>query len=167
MAMRPTRPEVREISERSRRLVAADRLDENAELLREAVGRFPGDAQVHLLGAAATRAVGSHEEADRLTRRAGELAWDDPYRLTWAASQMLDLGDVDEAQRWTRRVQDLAPDDFDWAADLAHLVGRLALARGREDYAEQMFRAAFELDPDTPAHGRRLAELLERRRSSG
>jgi tetratricopeptide (TPR) repeat protein len=159
--MRPTSPHVKEVADRSRELVAADRLDENAELLREAVTRFPDDAELHLLAAAAVGAVGSHAEAGHLTRRAGELAWDDPHRLTWAASQMLDAGDLDEAQAWIRRVYELAPDDFELAADLAHLVGRLALVRGRQDEAEKMLRTAFELDPDTPAHGRLLAELLE------
>jgi tetratricopeptide (TPR) repeat protein len=159
--MRPTSPHVREVAARSRELVAADRLGENAELLRNAVRRFADDAEVHLLAAAATRAVGSHQEAERLTRRGGELAWDDPHRLTWAASQILDQGDVDQAQAWIARVYELAPDDFDRAADLTHLVGRLALARGREDEAERMFRMAYELDPDTPTHGRRLAEHLE------
>lgn len=159
--MRPTSPHVKEVAARSRELVAEDRLDENAELLREAVRRFPDDAELHLLAGAAARAVGSHDEGERLTRRGGELAWDDPHRLTWAASQILDHGDVDQAQAWIRRVYELAPDDFDWAADLTHLVGRLALARGREDEAERMFRMAYELDPDTPSHGRLLAELLE------
>jgi tetratricopeptide (TPR) repeat protein len=153
---------VKEVADRSRELVAADRLGENAELLREAVGRFPDDAEVHLLAGAATRAVGSHEEAERLTRRGGELAWDDPHRLTWAASQILDQGDVDEAQRWVGRVYELAPEDFEFAAELIHLVGRLALARGREDDAEKALRMAFELDTDTRAHGRVFAALLER-----
>jgi tetratricopeptide (TPR) repeat protein len=159
--MRPTSPHVKEVAARSRELVAADRLGENAELLREAVSRFPDDAELHLLAASAARAVGSHQEAERLTRRAGELAWDDPHRLTWAASQILDAGDFEEAQAWIGRVYELAPDDFEFAAELTHLVGRLALARGREDDAEKALRLAFELDPDTRAHGRVLAELLE------
>jgi tetratricopeptide (TPR) repeat protein len=160
--MRTTSPQVKEVADRSRELVAADRLDENAELLREAVGRFPDDAEVYLLAAAAVRAVGSHEEGERLTRRGGELAWDDPHRLTWAASQMLDIGEVDEAQAWIRRIYEIVPDDFEMAADLAHVVGRLAWARGREEEAEQMLRTAYDLDPDTPAHGQVLEELLER-----
>jgi tetratricopeptide (TPR) repeat protein len=160
--MRVTSPEVKEVADRSRELVAADRLEENAELLRDAVERFPDDAEVHLLAAAAARSVGAHEEGERLTRRAGELAWDDPHRLTWAASQMLDIGEVDEAQAWIRRIHEIVPDDFEMAADLAHLVGRLAWARGQEKEAEQMLRAAYDLDPDTPAHGQVLEELLER-----
>jgi tetratricopeptide (TPR) repeat protein len=160
--MRPTSPHVKEVAARSRELVAADRLGENAELLREAVSRFPDDAELHLMAGAATRAVGSHEEAERLSRRGGELAWDDPHRLTWAASQILDQGNVDEAQRWVGRVYELAPDDFEFAAELTHLVGRLALARGREDDAEKALRMAFELDSDTRAHGRVLAALLQR-----
>jgi tetratricopeptide (TPR) repeat protein len=160
--MRPTSPHVKEIAAQSRELVAADRLAENAELLREAVTRFPDDAELHLLAGAAARAVGSHQEGERLTRRGGELAWDDPHRLTWAASQLLDAGDFDEAQRWIGRVYELAPDDFEFAADLIHLVGRLAMARGRDEDAEKALRMAFELDPDTRAHGRVLAELLER-----
>jgi tetratricopeptide (TPR) repeat protein len=159
--MRPMSPHAREVADRSRELVAADRLGENAELLREAVSRFPDDAELHLLAAAAARAVGSDEEAEGLTRRAGRLAWDDPHRLTWAASQILDAGDVEEAQRWAARVYELAPDDFEMAADLTHLVGRLALAQGRAQEGEEMLRTAFELDPDTRAHGRVLAELLE------
>jgi tetratricopeptide (TPR) repeat protein len=160
--MRLTSPEVKEVAARSRELVVADRLSENAELLRDAVRRFPEEAEVHLLAAAAERSVGAHEEGERLTRRAGELAWDDPHRLTWAASQLLDIGDVDEAQAWIQRVHELAPDDFEMAADLVHLVGRLAWARGREEEAEKMLRTAYELDPDTPAHGQVLEELLER-----
>jgi tetratricopeptide (TPR) repeat protein len=160
--MRPTSPHLKEVAARSRELVAADRLAENAELLREALARFPDDAELHLLAGAAARAVGSDLEGERLTRRGGELAWDDPHRLTWAASQLLDAGDVDEAQRWIGRVYELAPDDFEFAADLTHLVGRLAMARGREEDAEKALRMAYEADPDTRAHGRVLAELLER-----
>jgi tetratricopeptide (TPR) repeat protein len=160
--MRPTSPHVKEVADRSRELVAADRLGENAELLREAVGRFPDDAEVHLLAGAATRAVGSHEEAERLTRRGGELAWDDPHRLTWAASQILDQGDVDEAQRWVGRVYELAPEDFEFAAELIHLVGRLALARGREDDAEKALRMAFELDADEDSDSRDGAQSHHR-----
>ena len=160
--MRPTSPHVKEIAAQSRELVAADQLAENAELLREAVTRFPDDAELHLLAGAATRAVGSLQEAERLTRRGGELAWDDPHRLTWAASQLLDAGDLHGAQRWIGRVYELAPDDFEFAADLIHLVGRLAMARGLDEDAEKALRMAFELDPDTRAHGRVLAELLER-----
>jgi tetratricopeptide (TPR) repeat protein len=160
--MRRPSPQVREVAERSQELVAEERLEENAALLRDAVRRFPDDAQVYLLAAAGVRAVGADEEGERLTRRAGELAWDDPHRLTWAASQMLDLGDLDEAHAWIRRVYELAPDDFEFTADLVHLVGRLAWARGREPEAEEMLRKAYELDPDTTAHGRRLEEFLER-----
>jgi tetratricopeptide (TPR) repeat protein len=160
--MRPTSPHVQEVADRSRELVAAARLRDNAELLRQAVARFPDEAELLLLAAAATHAVGSHGEGERLTRRAGELAWDDPHRLTWAASQMLDAGHVDEAQAWVGRVYELVDDHFELAAELTHLVGRLALARGRQDEAEKLLRTAFELDPDTRAHGRVLAELLER-----
>jgi tetratricopeptide (TPR) repeat protein len=157
--MRPSSPQVRQVAEQSRELVAADRLDENAELLRDAVRRFPEEAEVHLLAAAAVRAVGSDEEGERLTRRAGELAWDDPHRLTWAASQMLDIGDLDTAQAWILRIHEVVPDDFEMAADLARVVGRLARGRGQEEEAEKLLGMADELDADLA--GARLRSALQ------
>jgi tetratricopeptide (TPR) repeat protein len=65
-----------------------------------------------------------------------------------AGQAALDAGDVDGAQACIRRVYDLAPRDFDHAADLTHLVGRLALARGQEEEAEKLFRIELELRAD-------------------
>ena len=65
-----------------------------------------------------------------------------------AGAAALDAGDVDGAQACIRRVYDLAPPDFKLAADLTHLVGRLALARGREEEAEKLFRIELELRAD-------------------
>jgi SseB protein N-terminal domain len=65
-----------------------------------------------------------------------------------AGAAALDAGDVDGAQACIRRVYDVAPDDFDLAADLTHLVGRLALARGRQDDAEKLFRIELDLRAD-------------------
>lgn len=69
-----------------------------------------------------------------------------------AGAAALDAGDVDGAQACIRRVYDLAPHDFDLAADLTHLVGRLALARGREDEAEKLFRMELDLRADELRH---------------
>jgi tetratricopeptide (TPR) repeat protein len=129
--MRPVSPQLKEVADRSQQLVAEERLDENAALLRDAVSRFPDDPEVCLL-------------------------------LTWAASQMLDRGHLDEAQAWIRRVYELAPDDFEFTAELVHVVGRLAWARGREKEAEEMLRMAYELDPETASHGKLLERFLER-----
>jgi hypothetical protein len=65
-----------------------------------------------------------------------------------AGAAALDAGDIDGAQACIRRVYDLAPPDFDLAADLTHLVGRLALARGHEEEAEKLFRIEVDLRAD-------------------
>jgi tetratricopeptide (TPR) repeat protein len=67
----------------------------------------------------------------------------------------LDAGDIEGAQACIRRVYDLAPPDFDLAADLTHLVGRLALARGREEEAEKLFRMELDLRADELRHALR------------
>lgn len=72
-----------------------------------------------------------------------------------AGAAALDAGDVDGAQACIRRVYDLAPPDFDLAADLTHLVGRLALARGREEEAEKLFRIELDLRADELQHALR------------
>jgi hypothetical protein len=72
-----------------------------------------------------------------------------------AGAAALDAGDVDVAQACIRRVYDLAPDDFDLAADLTHLVGRLALARGREEEAEKLFSIERDIRADELQHALR------------
>jgi SseB protein N-terminal domain len=72
-----------------------------------------------------------------------------------AGEAALDAGDVDGAQACIRRVYDLAPHDFDLAADLTHLVGRLALARGRDEEAEKLFGIERELRADELRHALR------------
>jgi tetratricopeptide (TPR) repeat protein len=151
-----------ELYERSRELVADDRLGENAELLREAVGRFPDDTVLLLTGAAAVFAVGSEDEAKGYVRRAAELSWDDPGRLTWAASLMLNLKEFGEAKDLAVRATAIAPDDFELTGDLAFVMGRVALAFEQDDAAERALRSAFELEPGRPGRGELLAELLGR-----
>jgi tetratricopeptide (TPR) repeat protein len=72
-----------------------------------------------------------------------------------AGAAALDAGDIDVAQACIKRVYDLAPRDFDLAADLTHLVGRLALARGREEEAEKLFRIELDLRADELRHSLR------------
>jgi Flp pilus assembly protein TadD len=151
-----------ELFEHSRELVAADRLSENAELLREAVGRFADDAVVLLTGAAAVFAVGSEDEARRYVRRAAELAWDDPGRLTWAASLMLNLKEFGEAKNLAVRATEIAPDDFELTGDLSFVMGRVALAFEQDEAAERALRSAFELEPARPGRAELLAGVLER-----
>ena len=148
--------------ERSQALVAADRLGENAELLREAIRRFPDDPTVLLNGGAATLAVDSIDEAKGYVRRAAELAWDDPGRLTWAASLMLNLSEFNEAKEWAVRAAETAPDDFELTGALSFVLGRVALAFDQQQDAEQALRGAFDLEPSAPGRAELLAQVLER-----
>ena len=67
---------------------------------------------------------------------------------------------MDESREVLRQAHSCATEEFDFAVDLVHLAGRLALSRGDKAKGERGLRAAFEEEPDIPGHGRVLAEFL-------
>jgi len=148
--------------ERSDALTRAGRHDEHLELMREAVRRFPDQDEV-LIRAAAAHVMEAPEEAARLAVRAVTLAPGDPAMLTRAASVAFALERYEQATAWVKDATARADGDFPLAFDLIHLGGKLAIVRGDDEHAEQLLRAAFEQEPETPGHAEVLAGLLEER----
>jgi Flp pilus assembly protein TadD len=135
------------------------RTRERERVLREALGHFPDSAEVPLQ-LAAVYLEDRHEEARRLLSVAVDLAPDDPAVLTRVGSMLLVLDDVETARNYAKRAVAAAPPDFELAADLAHLVGRLAWLKGNYGLAEEALGAAFDDDPRAVGHGRALSEFL-------
>jgi len=149
-----------QVLERSRELVRADRHPENLALLHEALDEHPGEPEIALRAAVAYYGE-DEDEAERLARRAVALSPENPAVLMRAASMMLNLGRVDDALDWSRQARDRADPDFPLVFDLAHLVGKIALAREEPEVAERLLRLAFDHQPESFGHGRYLARLLE------
>jgi predicted Zn-dependent protease len=154
----PPPPEVQEVLVRARAL-RSEGLDEESErVLRAALSRFPDDPEIHLETAVAIL-VSAPGEAAELIRRAIQLAPDDPWKLTRSASLMIGLAEYDDARAFVKRALKLRPTDFEYAANLLHLIGVLAWQKGNDELAQSSLETAFEDEPQTPAHGRVLAEF--------
>ena len=145
---------------RSDLLLAEERVDENALFLSDAARQFPEDADIQLRAAAALFDT-SPTEAAQCVRRAADAAPTDANQLTRCGLLAFDLRDYKAAKEYAIRVRDLEPDgDFELAASLVHLTGKLARVAGQADMAEQALRLAFEKDPEMAGHGRVLAAFL-------
>jgi tetratricopeptide (TPR) repeat protein len=134
--------------------------EENEQLLRSALVRYPDSAELCLRAALA---IWERGETTELLRRAVRLEPNDPGLLTQAAGVMFELGEFEEAREWGRRSRQLAPKDFPLASSLVFLAGRLAAEDDHDAKAERFLRMAFEADREQPSFGRVLADFYASR----
>jgi len=161
--MRPVDPKIRGVIHESARLADEVGDRESYDFLRSALQEHPGSSEIHFVAGTAARAIGEFDEATELTQRGAELAWDDPERLTWAATTILNLGEPKKAEKWAKRVGEIAdPEEFGFTADFAMLIGRLALVHDEVGKAEEMFKVGFEIEPGGIGNATELGALLER-----
>ncbi|MDP8942548.1 MAG: hypothetical protein M3N16_00250 [Actinomycetota bacterium] len=145
------------VFDQSNALIREERYAENERLLRSTLSRFPNDPELNLrLGSAL---LTRPPDAKRYIKRAIELSPFDPRLLTVAASHMFFLGEYDTASEYVRRASKVVPDGFPLAADLVHLIGKLAMQKGNDAVAERYLVLAFEEEPETSGHGQALAEF--------
>jgi len=131
-------------------------------ILRHAEGRFPDDPDVQLgLADVLLADVGPHASAQ--VRRAAALSFGDPWRLTRAAEQLLEIGDLVASAALVVDAAALLPEEFEHAAQLAHLIGRLAEADGDDASAQEMFEAALDCEPANPRFCGTLVRFLAER----
>jgi tetratricopeptide (TPR) repeat protein len=137
-----------------------------AELvLRHAEERFPDDGDVQLGLGDILLAIES-PEAEAQVRRAAALAADDAGRLTRAASQLFVIGDLEASRDLVAAAVRVMPEEFEYSAALAHLIGMLAEAANDVETAEQMFQTAYEGAPEHEDYGYSLARFLADRGES-
>lgn len=148
--------------DKSLKLTRAGLHAENEKLLRDAVERFPIDAELVFRLAVAICEQHPHESKQHL-RRAVSLAPDDPGILTRGASLMFALGDVKAAREWAEQARTRAQDGFPLLIPLIHLIGKLAEGQGSYEAAEQALTIAFREEPETVEHARVLAQFYVRR----
>jgi len=150
--------ELERIYSRSEALLDEQCYDENQALLREAIVRFPDVAEL-CLRTAASYLGSAEEEAKRLVRHAAELEPSDPWLLARGATLMLDLLDFESAEQYAREAKAFAPEDFVFASDITHILGRVAYHRENYGEAQTLLTAAYEKDPHIPEHGAWLAQF--------
>jgi predicted Zn-dependent protease len=131
-------------------------------VLRHAEQRFPDDGDVQLGLGDVLLATESPDAAVQV-RRAAALAADDPARLTRAASQLFVIGDLNGARDLVAAAVKVLPEDFEYSAALAHLIGMLAEAANDAETAQQMLEAAYEAEPEHEDYGYSLARFLAQR----
>lgn len=157
-------PEVDAILSRSLELTRAEAFAENEQLLRRAVAKQPDHAQLALrMGEAlsyhAADESDARNESATWAERAAYLAPEEPMLLLRAASLLYFLGDIETSRDVLRQAHAAATEDFEFIADLLHLAGKLALARGDLERGEKGLKAAFGQDPTVPGHAQILAEF--------
>lgn len=156
------------MSEQARYLAESDRLleaglwDEQMSLLKEAVAACPDEPEFWYRYAVA-RAESDPQAAIHHTRRAVDLADDDPGLLARAADLMYDVRDYEASERYLRLAIPNVPEGFELIPDMLHLAGKLALQKGNEAVADEYLRRAFEIEPGSLGFGRILALLLTER----
>ena len=158
--------EIQRIIARSQALSAEERWDENEELMRDAVTRYPDSPDI-CIRAAVAQSEKRPDEARRLAHHAAALAPRDAGLLTRCASLLVALKDFQAADRYARAAHAVAPNDFPLSAELAFILGRIAWAHDEDDRAEGLFASAFEVEPDGPRYGAWLARFYAARGDFG
>lgn len=127
-----------------RELIAAGRLDEAENRLRDRLSDAPDDAQALNAFAVVLARKGDLLGARSCFKRAIEAAPEEPSYLVNYGLLLAQQGDTLRATEFLERAAAIDPN---WSAAHAQL-GEVALASGQMDVAEQRFRTALRADPD-------------------
>jgi len=154
------------ILDESLRLSRAGEDEANERLMRAAAEANPEDAQLAMrmaeaLTYRAANDADAQSESYAWALRARTVSPEDPHILFRAAAHVFFLGDVEDSRELLRETFAHCDEDFIFAADAVHLVGRQLLWRGEKTRGEEALVAAFDEAPETTGHGRVLAEFYE------
>ncbi|MCX2981030.1 PEP-CTERM system TPR-repeat protein PrsT [Halieaceae bacterium IMCC14734] len=119
--------------------------------------KYPSDVRVSLATAAAYRALGNYEQAERYYLQLIEKHPESVVILNNAANLFRDKGDYDNASIYAARARDLAPNN-------ATVIDTLAWIEVKKDNLEealQLLRRAMILDNDSPEIKYHLAVTLD------
>jgi len=152
---------LRRLLERHWRISSSGDYARSDALLREILDEFPSDPEV-LMTWGMARAHVAPEEAKTFLIRAADLAPEDPYLQVSIGGALHGLGAIDEAYACAERATRSMPDDFDFAPQLANLMGRVAGSQGKLPVAREALQWAFEQEPGYRGHAYDLAQFLAR-----
>jgi arylsulfatase A-like enzyme/Tfp pilus assembly protein PilF len=139
-------------------LLSAERYAEAAEHLSAALVVKEGSARTNMLYARALRALGSHEEAVRVARRAESILGDNGWIQNELGLTLIAAGLIDDAQRAFEKAITLRDDQVEPHYNL----GVIAYRKGQLAEALRHFERFMELAPDDPRCVRPLFELYLR-----
>jgi tetratricopeptide (TPR) repeat protein len=146
-----------EVLRRSDELVERQAYADEQQLLEEAVGWYPENAELRLrLAGALIDEQPGHARPQLVL--ATEPAPGEPLVLLRVADMYVSLGDGREGALRAARV--CADEDFPFTSDLVWIGGKIALLHDELPLAEQMFDAAFDAQPRKPGFAESLADLL-------
>jgi Flp pilus assembly protein TadD len=148
--------------ERSQSLFAAGRYEDNLALLTKAREAHPNSPEIQLEFALAV-ADFDREKGLEEVQRVLQLRPLDPLIELRCGFLLLNLDDPEGARDCVAQVRARITNDWPWNMDLLHLGGRIALAAGNRELAEQLLARAFEGEPENPENGLFLARLYRDR----
>jgi tetratricopeptide (TPR) repeat protein len=129
--------------------------------LQRILDEFPSEPEV-LARWGVARAEVDPDEAKSFMLQAAELAADDPYAQVRIGRALHSLGAIDEALACAKRAKHRMPPDFEYNAQWASLVGRIAASKGETDLARTSLQWAFDEEPWYRNHAYDLASFLLR-----
>ena len=161
-----------QVLQRSRALLSQEMDDQAAELVRDALVRYPDDARLCAHGAWLALPEDRSDpvaatESRELARRAAALAPNSVPILLSAARVMYRLHEVADARALLERARSRPIADVPLRAELLHLDGLVLTSEGHDERAEAALRGAFDEEPDGIGHGAELADFLARRGRMG
>jgi tetratricopeptide (TPR) repeat protein len=151
---------------RARDLLADERDQEALGLLEKSVEEFPESPEIRVLLVRVYRRLRPDEVGPQL-KKAVELGRDDPAIQVRAGHLLLHEDEVEAARACAARAEELVVGDWNFAADLDGLVGRVAAREGRDALAEEKLRSAIGQEPEYPSHWLHLARFLWARDRDG
>lgn len=141
--------------QRGRALIRERKDREALEFVEKTARDFPEAAEIPLMPATVYRDARPDDTYVQLSK-AAELGSDDPVIQVMVGHRFLNEGDVEAGRACADRAGDLIDGDFELAADMDRLVGRIAARDGDDVVAEARLRLAFRREPELPTHSRFL-----------